>query len=689
MARNNQIFSQFAPRLYDLDYSPIPLSGKVARIKKWPARFCDERPKREEMVGEYARGHRGNRVMNGIGLATHNGLMFVDIDADGLLHDNAYKLIREVVPVIDRAPKVIGKRGAKYLLRIVGLASSAGLNLTSFQTDGQVELLVHHRLGVIPPTVHPDTDAPYHFDPDVVRQDLFETRLDDLATITLAELAQIREIFSVRTSGTRPGEVSRRIDEQRRAESDRNKWDGNNLEMRRAAKALSFLHAYEADTWWKVGAALKNWTNGNPLARELFDTWAGGGSFMEIEFPGAPDKFNKTKTQDAAWSQERPDIRYGTIIHLARQKGFDATLRQWRSLKLARKQIDAQRRQSCASPFDLAAKQLPRANMDFFNALDALRTRALNDRKISRSDVRLLDQILLYVNQKAGYAWPSYERLSEAIDISEQQLYKHATKLERAGYIIRAQNNSNPDGSNRTAFGILPPSGMTWQRLLARHRQQMGHEQFVQRASAEVLTTALEQGHRALSCDPDTSQTGGAIQPGFAADNSGKAGQADPDTTNRESSSGCVGDEERPTRERIEPRTRSIDKLVRDGLLENEKLIELMQVCSKDQIGAGVVQSVSLMIERALTGVDGMQEPDRRIALSDQLVRWAVDKAVRSAFDPLRPNDRRSKRVDLDLTGGNESRDCLRIFRGKFETELGKLGYETASYRQRKATWKR
>ena len=157
----NQVFSELAPQLYDLGYSPIPLSGKTARIKEWPKLFCDQRPKRQQLGGEYARARRGRHVMNGIGLATHNGLMFVDIDADGSQHDNVYTMIRDVVPAIDRAPKIIGRRGAKYLLRLVGVTDTAGHNLVGSQTDDRVELLVHRRLGVIPPTVHPDTGQPY------------------------------------------------------------------------------------------------------------------------------------------------------------------------------------------------------------------------------------------------------------------------------------------------------------------------------------------------------------------------------------------------------------------------------------------------------------------------------------------------------------------------------------------------
>jgi len=327
--RKNQVFSELAPQFYDRGYSPIPLSGKTARIRKWPDLFCDEQPQREQIVEEYARGRRGKHAMNGIGLATHNGLMFVDIDADGSQHDKIYKMIRDVVPAIDRAPKIIGRRGAKYPLRLVGTTDTAGHNLVGSQTDGQVELLVHRRLGVIPPTIHPDTGQPYYFDPDARRQYLCETHLDDLVTISLPKLEDLRALLEIRPQVPRQAEaVSERIHKQREAEAAQKKWNGSILEMRRIARALKHLDPNSEDIWWKVGAALKNWTGSHPDARQLFDVWSGGGSFMEIELPGAPDKFNKSKTQDEAWSQERTNIGVGTIVHLAQQQCFDATLRQ-------------------------------------------------------------------------------------------------------------------------------------------------------------------------------------------------------------------------------------------------------------------------------------------------------------------------------------------------------------------------
>ncbi|MEM8975214.1 MAG: helix-turn-helix domain-containing protein [Pseudomonadota bacterium] len=686
--KKNTKFSQHAPHLYDLGYSPLPLAGKTARISDWPRRFCDERPQREQIIGEYSRAHRGRHTMNGIGLATYNGLMFIDIDADGAQHDEVYKIIRDVVPAIDRAPKIIGKRGAKYPLCLVDATNTTRLNLTGSQTDGQVELLVQRRLGVIPPTVHPDTAQPYSFDLSPNRQILYETHIDDLATVTLVQVEQLHEIFAVMKSATRPVKAAReRIDAQRQAVSDRKKWNGDQLEMRRAAKALSYLDPNDEEIWWRVGAALKNWTDGHELARELFDTWAGGGSFMEIEFPGAPDKFNKTKSQDEAWAQDRPAIGYGTIIHWAQQQGFDATLNSWATLRWSRSQA-AKEPHEQNTPFGLAAKQLPKADVEHFEAINAIRAAALNDKQLSKSDIRLFNQLLSFTNRKYGYAWPSYERLSDIIGISVEQLYKHAKRLERAGYIIRASNNPNPDGRTQTAFAILPPPSLTWSQLLERHRQQLGHRSGEIPAEIRRSETTLGQGGNTPAKTVEADDTFGAKKPRPKPDNLRRAGHASPDITNRESSSGGGYDGERLTPQRAGSGPRSIDHFIKDGLLENEKLIELMQTCSSEQLGGGVVQSILKMIDGALYGVDGTQQPDDKISLNDQQVRRAIDKAISSAFDPLRDNDKRKKRIDLDLSGGKASRECLMMFRDKFEIELGNSGYQTASYRQRKAAWK-
>lgn len=683
----NIIFETWAPQLYDLGYSPIPLSGKTPRIRNWQSLFCDARPKREQLVDEFARANRGRHKMNGVGLATHSGLMFVDIDADNLLHDEVYEMIRAVVPAIERAPKIIGKRGAKYIMRLIEAENTSNLNLNGSQTGGRIEFLVNRRIGAIPPTIHPSTGQPFTYDPDSCRQVLADTHLDDLVTISLPELEELRYSFEIKRETPRHSETAHnRITEQREAESARQRWNGTNLEMRRVAKALTYLDPNAEDTWWRVGAALKNWTGGNQQARRLFDAWSGGGSFDEYEFPGAPEKFNKTKTQDQAWSQERPNIGVGTVIHLAQQRGFDATLRQWKTLKHTRSEAET-KFQVKDTPFRRAAEQLPRDRIDFHNSLEAVRIWALNDRSISKSDIRLFNQLLQFISFEHGYAWPSYERLSENTGISEAQLHKHATKLERAGYIIRARNNRNPGGSKRTAFAILPPLDLTWQQLLERHRQQLGHAPVASEECEHVFGTAVEQGNIAPPEAATTSQKNGATQPGPDANNSNQAGQTDPGTTYRERSSGGRGEESRQKA----PDTHigcSISHLVSVGIVENEKLVELMQVCSSDRFGAGTVKSVLLLIDRATRGVDGPHPANIEIAVSDQQVRHAIDNAFVSAFDPPRINDKRTKLIELDLTGGKASRDCLKMFREKLEIELGKAGYESSSFLQRKASWR-
>ncbi len=683
----NIIFEACAPQLYDLGYSPIPLSGKTPRIRNWQSLFCDARPKREQLVDEFARANRGRHRMNGVGLATHRGLMFVDIDADNLLHDEVYEMIRAVVPAIERAPKIIGKRGAKYIMRLIETENTSSLNLNGSQTGGRVEFLVHRRIGAIPPTIHPSTGQPFTFDPDSCRQVLADTHLDDLVAISLPEIEVLRSLFEIKREAPHHSETTRnRITEQREAESAQESWNGNCLEMRRVAKALTYLDPNAEDIWWRVGAALRNWTGGHPQARQLFDTWSGGGSINGYEFTGAPDKFNKTKTQDEAWFQERPDIGVGTIIHLAQKKGFDATLRQWKTLKYSRSQADTKSLVK-DTPFGRAAEQLPRDRVDFHNSLEAILSWALNDRSISKSDIRLLNQLLQFMNLKHGYAWPSYERLSENTGISQEQLYKHVTKLERAGYILRARNNYNPDSSKRTAFAILPPPDLTWQQLLGRHRQQLGHPPAASAGDEHVFGATVEQGNSALTEVTKACEKEGATQPGPKTRKSNEAGQTDPDITNRERSSGVGGEEWRRT-DPAASSINSISHLVSVGIVENENLVQLLQVCSSDNFGAGTVQSVLLMINRATLGIDPPHQPNTKIAVSDQQVRHAIDKAFISTFDPPRMHDKRSQRIDLDLTGGKASRDCLKMFRGKLEIELGKSGYETASYLQRKASWR-
>lgn len=145
---------------------------------------------------------------------------------------------------------------------------------------------------------------------------------------------------------------------------------------------------------------------------------------------------------------------------------------------------------------------------------------------------------------------------------------------------------------------------------------------------------------------------------------------------------------ERPDKRGTDPEMPTLNNLIEVGILENADLVKVMENCCSDRFGLGMVQSIILLVGRALKGIDGAKEPNLKIAIGEQQARRAIEKAFSLSFDPIRRNDNRKKRMDLNYEGSEGSRKCLRLFRNKLEIELGKIGYETDSFIQQRAAWR-
>jgi hypothetical protein len=165
----------------------------------------------------------------------------------------------------------------------------------------------------------------------------------------------------------------------------------------------------------------------------------------------------------------------GTIVRRAQNNGWDARRNQW---GLSTQQsIDAVARVAADTDFGRAAAAMPRGEL-FHQAREALRLHADDCAEVGRNAVRVLGRLLCFVNQEHGYAWPSYRRLADWLDLSERAVMKAVTELERAGYVIRsARYHTNPQGYRSTCFAVCPPDGLAWPDLIAWVRFYSGHEQ--------------------------------------------------------------------------------------------------------------------------------------------------------------------------------------------------------------------
>ena len=153
-------FADWATTYRDLGYWPRPISPgtKACKIKNWQA------PGSEIGLTELE-GWRNTHAADGIGLLL--GSPFPDGTVLGGLDIDDDDYVR-VTRTLLRDPPCgrIGARGILYFVRIKGDTRYRELKVKAENGRPAVkvgELLVARRLAVIPPTIHPDTDAPYRW----------------------------------------------------------------------------------------------------------------------------------------------------------------------------------------------------------------------------------------------------------------------------------------------------------------------------------------------------------------------------------------------------------------------------------------------------------------------------------------------------------------------------------------------
>jgi hypothetical protein len=153
-------FAQIAERLIERGYAVVPIipgtkrpgvlsNGQWVGLPRWQTRYNGRTPSETE-IAHWSEGDTGVGVLGGFG-----GLVGIDIDTDDIA---IRTVLAEILP--GASVRKIGKRGETLFYYAPHVSASKRWTI-----DGEVicELIGPGRQTVIPPTIHPDTNAPYRW----------------------------------------------------------------------------------------------------------------------------------------------------------------------------------------------------------------------------------------------------------------------------------------------------------------------------------------------------------------------------------------------------------------------------------------------------------------------------------------------------------------------------------------------
>jgi hypothetical protein len=464
-------------QLYASGYTAVPLAKdeKNPRLRRWTKTFCYyARPPLESVIELVAQQVR-NYGANGLGVVMRDGVVCVDPDSP-----EAEPRLRAIIgPAMDEAPAVIGRRCAKLFFRTQDSKNPAGLNL---QVSGLLDLLVRGKQAVVPPTIHPGTAVPYRWQ----GPSLSEVPIAKLPTLSYAEIEAIHREFGKAPSKREQVRAARVAGEDvpkdilrdlvpPKLQRASGRSTGHPDEARRLAEALTYISAEPYDVWLKVGMALCLWDGAE--ARPLWDTWSSGGQSMGYAFQGCPEKFG-IGAQDEKWrsfaeATARGGVTIATIIYWAKERGFDASLGRWPSLR--------GRRLEASNIGEIAGHMPPERE-----AIDALLHYAREDPDLTSAHRDVLAALADYVNNSNRTAWPSLATIAAHLRISEKTLLNRLTSLYERGYLVRDAEAINSDGT-RGCWAFAPPDELTWDELIVLRRLALGHGE-------ETATRGLDLG---------------------------------------------------------------------------------------------------------------------------------------------------------------------------------------------------
>jgi hypothetical protein len=466
-------------RLYASGFTSVPLAKdeKNPRLRRWTNTLCYRAQPPLESLVELVEQQVLNHGANGLGVVMRDGLVCVDLD-----HPKAEQRLREIIgPAMDQAPTVVGRRGDKRFFRTQDGKNPAGLNL---HVDSLLDLLVRGRQAVMPPTIHPETGVPYRWQ----GRSLSELPIAKLPVLSYAMIEAIHREFGNAPSKREQVRVARAAGENvpkdvlrhlapPRFERASGRSTGHRDEARRLAEALTYISAEPYTDWLKVGMALCLW--GGADARPLWDTWSGGGVFMGCAFQGCPEKFS-IGAQDEKWRSfaeaAGKGVTVATIIHWAKERGFDASLARWPSLR--------GRRLDASNIGDIAAHMPPERE-----AIDALLHYAREDAALTGAHRDVLAAAAEYVNNTNRTAWPSLTTIAAHLGSTPKTLMNRLTQVYERGYLVRDAEAINPDGT-RGCWAFVPPDELTWDELIVLRRLALGHSE---QTAAKGLDATVEE----------------------------------------------------------------------------------------------------------------------------------------------------------------------------------------------------
>lgn len=144
------IFTEHAPRHWKAGLPVVPLQGKAVKVNGWSA-FCSVMPTPEQQSA-WMNGTLGDNM--GLPLGQQSGVVGIDIDTDDArVHDM-------VVRLLPASPwKRIGKKGCVYAYKFTGERT---FRIKDIDGNTILECLSQGAQIVLPPSIHPDINRPYH-----------------------------------------------------------------------------------------------------------------------------------------------------------------------------------------------------------------------------------------------------------------------------------------------------------------------------------------------------------------------------------------------------------------------------------------------------------------------------------------------------------------------------------------------
>lgn len=234
-------FSETAKTLHGLGFSVIPIRpfSKAAFINSW-SRYCSVQPTEQE-ISDWATIPDANI---GICLGTASGLMALDFDDD---IDGLHEKIMTKLPFTPLQKR--GKKGVTLFYKYSGEPSKS----YSHKGVRVLDLLSTGRQSVIPPSMHPDTEAPYEWVGDGPTPAVAQS----IPALGHEALQYIESHFKNQKKSA--AVVAKPFNFEKDGGSD-------------ISEALKYISAHDYDDWVKIGMTIKDKLG--DAGFDLWDSWS-------------------------------------------------------------------------------------------------------------------------------------------------------------------------------------------------------------------------------------------------------------------------------------------------------------------------------------------------------------------------------------------------------------------------------